>query len=101
VKNNLINVAAAVLVIATGLSLGMIWGARPYSWLSELQYLAVTARPAATALALLACGVALYARTLRNAVPLLVAAGVTQLVVSITYAVALWVPAVFFQRPVG
>ena len=99
-NRNLINVASVVLVIATGLSLGMIWGARPYAWLSQVQAFALTARPAATGLTLLGCGAALYARTLRDAVPLLVAAGVTQLVVSITYAVVLWVPTIF-QRPVG
>lgn len=94
-------VALAFVFLAAGLALGMIWGARldPYLHVSRVTELAVAARPGVTLLVMVVVGFALYARTLRQAVPLLVALGVTQLVVSIAYAVLVWAEYSAFHRP--
>lgn len=100
-RGNLANVGVVLVVIATGLALGMIWGVRvsPYLQASGLKALAIAARPGMTFVVLLGCAAALYARTLRVAVPMLVVIGVTQLVVSIAYGVLVWVPHSSFLRP--
>lgn len=94
----------AFVFLGAGLALGMMWGVRldPYLHVPRVTELAVAARPGVTLLVIVGCGLALYARTLRQAVPLLVAIGVTQLVVSIAYAVLVWVEhSAFHHPPVG
>ncbi len=103
-NKNLSNVAVAVIVILTGLALGMMWGVNRYPYFhgSDLEAFAVTARPVVTVLVVVACGVAAWARTLRDGMGMLVAIGVTQLVVSIAYAVLVWLPhSSFLKQPVG
>jgi hypothetical protein len=57
---------------------------------------------AVAVIVLAACGVAASARTLRDGMGILVAIGVTQFVVSIGYAVLVWLPhSSFLKQPVG
>jgi hypothetical protein len=104
VNTNLSNVAVAVIVLLTGLALGMMWGVNRYPSFhgSDLEAFAVTARPVVSVLVVVGCGVAAWARSLREPMGILVGIGVTQLVVSIAYGVLVWLPhSSFLKQPVG